>query len=229
MTEQEWLDCDDPMTLLKGAKFRMYRRKSRLFAVACCRCLGPQLVDERSRHAVDVAERYADQEATEEELATAAEAAHLAHREMFDVLGKVGACIEWAAAFSAHAQPFHAAKNVSWMAATQRTLVTDKFNYSMVPCSVSSRRTFAVVLGKWQVERIPQLEPTGADKPVQVGLARCVFGNPFRPVAFDPSWRSSTALSLACSMYASRDFTTAPILADALQDSGCDDPAILEH
>ena len=60
-------------------------------------------------------------------------------------------------------------------------------------------------------------------------LLRCVFGNPFRPVTFDPSWRSDTALSLARIMYESRDFSPMPILADALQDAGCEDADILTH
>ncbi|MFO0825007.1 MAG: hypothetical protein U0792_18110 [Gemmataceae bacterium] len=46
-------------------------------------------------------------------------------------------------------------------------------------------------------------------------LLRDIFGNPFRGVAFDPEWRSDTAVSLAKQMYESRDFSTMPILADA--------------
>jgi hypothetical protein len=60
-------------------------------------------------------------------------------------------------------------------------------------------------------------------------LTRCVFGNPFRPVTFDPAWRTSTVLSLASQMYESRDFSAIPILADALQDAGCDNADILNH
>ena len=62
-----------------------------------------------------------------------------------------------------------------------------------------------------------------------VALAHEVFGNPFRPVVFDPSWRTDTAVSLARGMYESRDFSPMPILADALQDAGCEDPDILSH
>jgi hypothetical protein len=65
---------------------------------------------------------------------------------------------------------------------------------------------------------------------VQAALARDIFGNPFRPpVAFEPSWRTSTVLALAKQMYESGEFGAMPILADALQDAGCEDEAILDH
>ncbi len=60
-------------------------------------------------------------------------------------------------------------------------------------------------------------------------LIRDIFGNPFRPAEFSPSWRTDTTLALARTMYASRDFSAMPILADALQDAGCADERILNH
>jgi hypothetical protein len=63
----------------------------------------------------------------------------------------------------------------------------------------------------------------------QSGLVRDIFGNPFRPVTFSPAWRTDTALSLARQMYESRDFSAMPILADALQDAGCDSDDVLNH
>ncbi len=65
--------------------------------------------------------------------------------------------------------------------------------------------------------------------PGQVSLIRDIFGNPFRTVAFDPGWRTDTAVSLARGMYAARDFAAMPILADALQDAGCENDDILAH
>ena len=56
-----------------------------------------------------------------------------------------------------------------------------------------------------------------------------VLGNPFRPVAVDPSWLTSTVLALANQMYESRDFSPMPILADALQDAGCGNVDVLTH
>jgi hypothetical protein len=60
-------------------------------------------------------------------------------------------------------------------------------------------------------------------------VMREIFGNPFRPVVFDPSWLTTAVVSLAQTMYDSRDFSPMPILADALQDAGCDNVDILNH
>ena len=65
--------------------------------------------------------------------------------------------------------------------------------------------------------------------PRQLALLRDIFGNPFRPVSFDASWRTSTAAAIAKQMYESRDFGAMPILADALQDAGCDNDDVLNH
>jgi hypothetical protein len=58
---------------------------------------------------------------------------------------------------------------------------------------------------------------------------RDIFGNPFRPVTLDPAWATSTVLALAQGIYADRAFDRLPILADALQDAGCEDADILDH
>jgi hypothetical protein len=60
-------------------------------------------------------------------------------------------------------------------------------------------------------------------------LLRDIFGNPFRWVGFNPAWRTDTAVALARQLYESRDFSAMPILADTLQDAGCDDTEILGH
>lgn len=46
---------------------------------------------------------------------------------------------------------------------------------------------------------------------------------------FSHLWRTDTAVTLARTMYESRDFSAMPILADALQDAGCDSEEILNH
>ncbi len=67
------------------------------------------------------------------------------------------------------------------------------------------------------------------EREAQLALFRDIFGNPFRPVTLDPNWLTSTAVALARQMYESRDFSAMPILADALQDAGCDNTDILGH
>ena len=60
-------------------------------------------------------------------------------------------------------------------------------------------------------------------------LFRELFGGPFRPIALAPSWLTSDVLTLATGIYANRAFDRMPILADALQDTGCDNDDILNH
>jgi hypothetical protein len=63
----------------------------------------------------------------------------------------------------------------------------------------------------------------------QAHLARCIFGNPFRPMTFDPEWRTPSAVPIARQMYESRDFGPIAVLGDALQDAGVDDERLLAH
>jgi hypothetical protein len=72
---------------------------------------------------------------------------------------------------------------------------------------------------------LPQLRNHAA----QVALLRDAFGNPFRPVAFAPRWRTETAVALASGLYADHAFDRMPILADALEEAGCDRPDVLSH
>lgn len=60
-------------------------------------------------------------------------------------------------------------------------------------------------------------------------LLRCIFGNPFRRTSFNPAWRTSDVMLLAQGIYDERAFDRMPILADALQDAGCDNADILAH
>ncbi|MFO0806291.1 MAG: hypothetical protein U0791_24570 [Gemmataceae bacterium] len=62
-----------------------------------------------------------------------------------------------------------------------------------------------------------------------VEFALDIFGNPFRPISFSPEWRTTTTVAIAQGMYESRDFGPMPLLADALQDAGCEVPEIIDH
>jgi hypothetical protein len=66
MTEAEWLACEDPARMIAAVWEGMSLRKRRLFAVAGARVSWRLLHDQRSRDAVEVAERCADHEGPEE-------------------------------------------------------------------------------------------------------------------------------------------------------------------
>jgi hypothetical protein len=59
-------------------------------------------------------------------------------------------------------------------------------------------------------------------------LLRDVF-TPFRPTVFVPQWRTQTVVALATGIYEERAFDRLPILADALEESGCDNADVLSH
>ena len=74
--------------------------------------------------------------------------------------------------------------------------------------------------------------PQWQDSDLQLALLRDIFGNPFRPVALDPvwlSWHDGLLVSMARWMYDSHEFADQPVLADALEEAGCDNADILAH
>lgn len=81
------------------------------------------------------------------------------------------------------------------------------------------------------VKTIPMLEGPHfkRDHTLFADILRDIVGNPFRSVIADPSWFTSTVLALAQDIYLARAFDRLPILADALQDAGCDSSDILDH
>ena len=50
-----------------------------------------------------------------------------------------------------------------------------------------------------------------------------------RPVKAEPSWLTPSVLQLARVIRDEKDFTALPILSDALEESGCADPMVLQH
>lgn len=67
----------------------------------------------------------------------------------------------------------------------------------------------------------------------QADLLRCLFGpHRFRPFTLDPTWlawNDGTIPKIAQAIYDERGFEDLPILADALEDAGCDNEDILAH
>lgn len=74
--------------------------------------------------------------------------------------------------------------------------------------------------------------PRWRDGDLQVALLHEIFGNPFRPVVLDPAWitwQSGTVPKLAQAVYDERAFDRLPVLADALEEAGCNNLDLLAH
>ena len=100
------------------------------------------------------------------------------------------------------------------------SLVSTSYRYGLFPLWNRASK---------QVQEVASDTPGIEEKYQTVARVWCIFGNPFRPVSVDPSWLTPTVLALAQGIYEARDFSPMPILADALQDAGCDNTEILDH
>src|SRR5262249_32878578 len=87
-TEEEWLACTDPRPMLGFLQGKASIRKLRLFACACCRRAWNLLQDVRSQQAIEVAERYADGQASEADLRIALDLANAAAWAIWDEIGR---------------------------------------------------------------------------------------------------------------------------------------------
>ena len=205
LTEAEWLAWSDPNPMLEYLRGRISERKARLFAVVCCRrMLGWAEAGAEERHAVDVAERYADGQAGRAEL-EAAEAAVTSEQPAAtacalaaDSEDMVDAALECSV---------RAAEAVGEAAADQR----DRF---LPDVEDRDRRS--------SIARF-------AEASVQADVLRDLAGNPFRPVRPDPAWRTAEVVALARSIYDGRAFDRLPALADALEAAGCSNEDVLAH
>jgi hypothetical protein len=200
MTEVEWLNGTYLGALVQHVRGKASDRKMRLFACACVRQVWHLLEDGRSRQAVITAEEFADGQTTAERLTAARNAAQSAK---------------------------DAVKASKWA-------VRDAANAAWVSCRVEGE--VAASFAAWNTR---SSAARGADQTVMdsvmkghCDLFREVFGNPYRPVGIDATWLTwgeGRVLQAAQTIYADRAFDRLPILADALEDAGCADAAILGH
>ncbi len=98
--QEAWEKAPDPSWVIWIASRQgvLTDRELRLFAVWCARQVQHLLTDPRSINAIDVAERYANGEATDEELAAAWDAAIAAARSAASAAARSA---DWAAAWDA--------------------------------------------------------------------------------------------------------------------------------
>ena len=205
-TEAQWLAAKFIATLIYCVQEqkRESDRKYRLFAAACGRRVWDKLTDPRSRAAIEAAEQFADRQIKATKLGLALEAAWIAAREI---------CEEKGYDFDTETRRVPTVFDRSKPAAFRHAVGAAGSVFEYAPgCA-------------WTAECVCNVKELATN----CELFRDVFGNPFRPAPFAKAWRTDTAVALARQMYASRDFSGMPILADALQDAGCDSDDILDH
>jgi hypothetical protein len=184
-------------------------RKLRLAAVGACRVFSDFLDDDRiSAHVTDrhrrdaeatlqVAERYADGQATDEER----EAGEATARAVAHSLRE-----------AAHMILINDSGDDEGMSLNDAAEVVDAFRAAL---SMSP---------EWALSSLATIPGTEF---LVARTLREVFG-PAAPT-FNRAWLTATVTALARQMYESRDFGAMPILADALQDAGCEEADILDH
>jgi hypothetical protein len=209
MTEAEWLIASDSLELLSlmESSGRSSERKTRLFVAAVCRRIWDLLEDGRSRGAVEVAERFADGLACGGELEAAHAAAGARNREL----------VAW--------EPLEEAASVAVDAC----------------CPAAALVAYKAAMNARQARSTAELsdfneELWRGEEEAQCALLRCLVGNPFRPVALDRACLTPTITSLAQAAYEERglpsgelDPARLAVLADALEDAGYFEPALLGH
>jgi hypothetical protein len=200
-TEARWLACTDALKL-----WRMLRvpddRLLRLYICACCRRFWHLLIDERSRHAVETCELFLDDRVSRQAYWSAWDAAATvcAEREADGLTG-------W---------PFRRTTRAARIAA-----------------AVAQRRSRPYGM----LRDALLLATRHCHRGVLAAIGHCIYGNPFRPTVLDPAWlrwRDGTVGKMARTAYEERllpsgELAGLAILADALEDDGCSDEAMLMH
>ena len=206
MTEREWLTGTDSLALVDEWGTRFTERKARLLALACCRRHARHFKHPAVREAVEaVTAHYADP------LAADGPFDRPLYRELFDRINEYTTPYRRGAVFAVACGVLTAVE--------PRAIMAEEHH--------SPRRIAHDCLHDLAYNISDAAD--ARERKAQAILVREVLGNPFRPAVVDVAWRTDTVLALARQMYATEDFSAMPILADALQDAGCDSDAILTH
>lgn len=216
MTEEEWLTCTTPRSMVRFLGNRVSKRKLRLFTAACCRQIAHLFPNEGCRQVIEQVERYADRQIPRRELTEARKRLHEASKALFTSRTCAGMAVSAAAVATAHAA----------------SVPVNDF-------AVCVFAEFASHLGSFPPDT-PILDtlpgPNGAtsrtEGAMHCHLLRDIFGHPFRRVAIPRAvcrYNNGIIGRLAHLIYDERAFERLPILADALEEAGCDEGAILEH
>jgi hypothetical protein len=200
MKLKAWLESTDPRAMLRHLGDAPSDRKLRLFSCACCRRAWVFAKDKRLEPLLLLLEGIADGTVKERRREPARTRSYKLTTARIDDSQQ---CIAWE----------------FWRGLQQ------SFDRRNTDFGESAAAAFGYAAGKG-----PEFHPAkAAERRRQANVVREIFGNPFHPVAFDPVWRTDTVMTLANQMYAAREFGAAPILADALQDAGCNSAELLHH
>jgi hypothetical protein len=210
MTEAEWLACIDPTPMLELLRGKISDRKYRFFSLRCLRCIEPKWWDERSKAAIEVLDCFLDGGASTEDLRAAFKSAIDALRWIVE---------------DANEQRWY---YIQLYTAEAVCLSCDIEYSNDALLSIVKRVTNAIALGAVENEAIARQRQHAA----QANWLREIVGSPFHTFTIDPSllaWNDGTVVRIAQAIYDERAFDWMPILADALEDAGCDNADILRH
>lgn len=210
---------------------RLSDRQFGLFACACCRRIWHLFGDESMKRLIEVSERYLDGAASREEQVAAQEA--IRFRLSVSHLALEQSYVEVATPLT------HAVAAAGLLIADGGLLSQPEGAHRRAAiaahCAAAAVREWVFQSLTWQGPEdfyeatLPAREAEALEKEEQCILLRDIAGNPFRPVVFDPNWRTPVAAGLARAIYEDRSFDHLPILADALMEAECDDAQILAH
>jgi len=246
--EAEWLTCNDPEPMLEFVRGKLSERKLRLFACACCRRI-EHLLTKDGRKAIRAAERFADGLLGSEELLQENE--HVARAAR----GRAG---RWrirdqrertvtAAAFWATSQDEQAVRMTAREAAEALAVLrveecaggrsVSVWVNEAGPMVGYRRKADGRVAKEREREWEARIRQACADvwwteRGAQAELLRCIAAPPSCSFDLATSWRQwegGVVVRIAETLYNHRLFADLPILADALEDAGCDNADILSH
>jgi hypothetical protein len=226
VTESEWQSSEDARDMLRCLidqhncqRRKAGRRRLRLFGCACCRLRWEALSDPRLRAAVEYVERWADGQEDVAALEGVLEEARLASVAVGNRWVLSGERPQGSAQAAEAEEQLRAAEAVLVLVhqrPSQSAYADPALRMVVGEGTAGSRQEKARRAWRGRLGRLAH-------------LLRDIFGNPFRPVPFESSWGSGAAAALARTAYESRDFSAMPILGDALEENGCNNPDLLAH